>query len=393
MLNQRKTLVTLSGYILLFILLASFNSSSKPILVLIGNILLAISLLAIFFLFIVRLSKNSNIKKDIIYTSLPLLTLSIIYFFNSILFVNIGASLTRGFLILVNCITIYFFIYVGKLDNGNTFKSTLLLLLSSYTLIVLILFIQNPSFNDFSLYFANPNAFGLAISLVYIIILSFIDRKFNFLLFFIAGLFFVFISSSRTSLLAFIISSAYLITGNKIIRFKRLYMSVIYLIILISILIIYFMSYFDLSIYNDTAKAYTHKNLLSGRSDIWVYMLELINQKPLLGWGGGINLADLSYFTYSSHNLYLQTAIQVGYIGVLLIYIFYISLWHLIRKYALLHYNYKHGIRANALLIWLILIQNFEITFLQNNIALSLPIICVIGYNIGKTMNAKSDFN
>ena len=143
------------------------------------------------------------------------------------------------------------------------------------------------------------------------------------------------------------------------------------------------MAYIDITQYNDIVRVYTNKNLLSGRNEVWPYVLNLIHQKPYLGWGGGVDLNDLSPFNLSSHNFYLHTALQVGYSGVFLIFLFYFLLWNKIREISYL--STLDMINANALFIWLTTIQNFEVTLLQNNLAMSIPAICLIGYVMGKS--------
>ena len=46
---------------------------------------------------------------------------------------------------------------------------------------------------------------------------------------------------------------------------------------------------------------------------------------------------------------------------------------------------------ANGLFIYLILIQNFEVTLLQNNLAMSVPVLCLISYIIGNNLSEKDE--
>src|SRR5690606_5121720 len=125
---------------------------------------------------------------------------------------------------------------------------------------------------------------------------------------------------------------------------------------------------------------------LSGRNEVWPLVVELINQKPILGWGGGVDLKNLTYFEYSTHNMYLQTALQIGYIGPILIFTFYYLFWMNLWKYRFC----SNILGVNAIFLWLISIQNFEVTLLQNNLAMSVPAICLMAYIIGNSCYQKS---
>ena len=139
------------------------------------------------------------------------------------------------------------------------------------------------------------------------------------------------------------------------------------------------MIFSDLSYYNEVVLQYTGKNLLSGRNEIWQFLIPYIQQKPLLGWGGGVNIDDISYFSYSAHNAYIQYIIQVGLLGLSFIFLFFGLIWMYIIDNKNIYSRYCLGF-----VFWIFFVQNFEITFLQNNIALSLPILILLSYFLGK---------
>lgn len=83
---------------------------------------------------------------------------------------------------------------------------------------------------------------------------------------------------------------------------------------------------------------------MTGRSDLWALVLGLIDQKPWLGWGWlgywqpGVEPFDQLFVRggvtyYQAHNIYLDFAVQIGIIGLLLLLALmvtgFVKLWRL----------------------------------------------------------------
>jgi hypothetical protein len=83
---------------------------------------------------------------------------------------------------------------------------------------------------------------------------------------------------------------------------------------------------------------------MTGRSELWELVLGLISQKPWLGWGWigywqpGVKPFDGLFVRggvtyYQAHNIYLDFAVQIGIIGLLLLLAVmvtgFVKLWHL----------------------------------------------------------------
>ena len=76
----------------------------------------------------------------------------------------------------------------------------------------------------------------------------------------------------------------------------------------------------------------TGGNLFSGREIIWKYLLSAIKEKPIIGYGASVTPSDLFSISLSSHNLYIQTAIQVGLVGTFILFLLLLSIWALMYK-------------------------------------------------------------
>ncbi|WMG19358.1 O-antigen ligase family protein [Acinetobacter johnsonii] len=288
-------------------------------------------------------------------------------------------ALQRSFII---CFTVFFMLIfhnLGVNDFADVFVKLVKFFLSSIMILICLIFLSNPYFVDYKGFFINPNSFGLFSASLFISLFILVNNK-NKILIFIIGLFFIGISSSRTALISFFLAMVIIFFSKFIFKHKVLYFFIFLFLILFSFLNIYVMVFLDLSSYNEIVMHYTGKNLLSGRNEVWQILIPIIQQKPFFGWGGGINIQDITYYSYSAHNAYIQYIVQVGFFGVSLIILFFAMIWLSLLKGENIYSGYSLG-----LIFWIFFVQNFEITFLQNNIALSLPVIILFSYFLGKS--------
>lgn len=380
-------LINLNAALMLMLFLSFFKIVNSVFLNFLGDVFLLSSLIIIF---LISISNNFffKIDRDFLFSLLPLFFISIIYFVNIFFTVNPFVSLQRSFLIFLIIFAMSYFYKIGLVDYERSLKGKLYFLLFIILILIIFYYLINPGFSNYQSFFLNSNAFGMYISLLFLSLIYLGGKRLKFLIFLI-GLFFIYISSSRTSLLAYVSSCAFIYFGYYFYRSKKLYMSIIFLLIFFAITIIYFMAYLDLTNYNELVRQYTGKNLLSGRNEVWPYVLNLTQQHPFFGWGGGVSLSDISFYTFSSHNFYLHTALQIGYFSVFLVFFFYVKFWNFILKFQ----HSKDIYYANALFIYLIIIQNFEVTLLQNNLAMSVPVLCLISYIMGNSLSEKENIN
>lgn len=118
--------------------------------------------------------------------------------------------------------------------------------------------------------------------------------------------------------------------------------------------------------------SYTNKSVFSGRDVIWNQIIDLINQRPVLGYGPGVRPIDFIYqqSELSAHNLYLQTALQSGVLGLIALLLLLVSLVFLCintGKYD----NFYYKICVSFIFL-LMVYQTLEISLTQNNIHVGL---------------------
>lgn len=119
---------------------------------------------------------------------------------------------------------------------------------------------------------------------------------------------------------------------------------------------------------------------LSGRTDIWIGAIAQINQRPLLGYGfsafwtednpAALRIGDNlhpGFYTYHAHNGLLDILLDIGWLGLIVFMLGFISTWILALKYA-----YKPDSPGDswplAVMILVTIYNTTESTFLTDNI-------------------------
>ncbi|MBP1917178.1 O-antigen ligase [Lederbergia galactosidilyticus] len=128
---------------------------------------------------------------------------------------------------------------------------------------------------------------------------------------------------------------------------------------------------------------YTGKSIHSGRDFIWSNLIDVINQKTLLGYGSGALPSDFFDSTLSAHNLYLQITLQVGLVGMALFVIFLYSIW---KRFWLNRFDQKVRFSA-AFFIGIIIYQLSEVSLTQNNFSFALIQWLIIGVGLSYCLN------
>ena len=109
----------------------------------------------------------------------------------------------------------------------------------------------------------------------------------------------------------------------------------------------------------------TTKNFFSGRQLYWDALAAAVAERPLLGHGAGTEAQSVTGFSWSSHNLYLQTTLQVGFVGLaalfVLLWVVWRQLWHRRRT--------PFARVAGAFLVGTLVHQMFEVSLTQVNLA------------------------
>lgn len=110
---------------------------------------------------------------------------------------------------------------------------------------------------------------------------------------------------------------------------------------------------------------YTGKDFFSGRQRFWEDLFIAITDRPWFGHGAGAVAESFTGFEWSAHNLYLQTALQVGTVGLVALLVFLWVVWRLFwnRRYFLATRL------AAALFVGMLFHQMFEVSITQNSLA------------------------
>lgn len=123
---------------------------------------------------------------------------------------------------------------------------------------------------------------------------------------------------------------------------------------------------------------HTGKSLMSGRNDLWVPLVEVINQKPYIGYSPGTLASDIIATDQSPHNLYLNILMQTGYLSLLGFFIVFLTIWMTLVKVKDNFIVKLTGCYFIAILIH----QSFEITLFQNQLSIGLLQWFILGIGL-----------
>ncbi len=132
---------------------------------------------------------------------------------------------------------------------------------------------------------------------------------------------------------------------------------------------------------------YTGQNLYSGRQAFWPLLIEAIQRRP---WGYGPG-ASPDYFVplgLSSHNLYLQVAIQTGLPGLFFLGLIFFLIWSNL-------YRTREEPLARltgAYLIGALVFELFEVTLIQNNLTVGIVVWSILAVGIGNIFLAPAQY-
>ncbi|WP_068675322.1 O-antigen ligase [Oceanobacillus sp. Castelsardo] len=347
--------------------------------------------LFIMFLFLIR---------SFIYHKAGLNNLKMIYIAISLLiFIN-----TISFVFTKNVNTTYFiqviFLFLFILGSIRIKWDIQSVKLFGYVTSVFFLFIWIHGYvldfpNRFVSIYNNPNYLGvLLFCMLYFQIVSWkyshtIMEKIYFSIVILANLFLIYMTNSRSVLLAILIV---IIVWFILRHTKKVYSYLFYAILLINFAFLF--TYTKLkgtelgNSLNELSLEYTNKNLFSGRSEIWEQLFIKISEKPIWGHGMGIRASDIISIPLTAHNQYLQIVIEVGFIGLVIFLFLLYTVWKLLLK------NRDNDVAklSAAFFIAILAYENLELTLFQNNYSIAILqwLIITIGISFNENVNEKS---
>lgn len=296
------------------------------------------------------------------------------------LLINFMGMLAYGITSRINIITfglsLLFFILASYLNWNKRVIGFILFLVILYVLInIFFLLVSGHADTHFSGMFINPNSLGAYSGfLTFFPFLKIIDpntrkiKKFFWLGVVITLLVMVYISDTRSMMFSLLIAFLVYKGFGKISR-TRFSFNILFFTVLglaISFITVYpnlstYTWFNELDLYIQNA---TGKSLYSGREGVWVTMFKIVQENPWFGHGSDKVPAMYLGENLSAHNLFLQTALQSGWVGVTILCLILFSIWSRLR---IGRYN-KEVRLTGAFLIGFIIHQTFEVSLTQNNV-------------------------
>ena len=228
--------------------------------------------------------------------------------------------------------------------------------------------------SNYSFFFTNPNTFSTLLLTWLLFVLIGENNRIKIIFVLGIGVLLIYVSSSRASILSlgvyiiiyFILShdhKKYGVFPKSIILKWELFF--IFLVIFVMVFVFVYPKLMSTDLgykIQLLSLQYSGKNFFSGRQVLWETLGELIKEKPFMGYGLGALPGDFITTTKSSHNIFMQIALQSGLIGLgLIVYI-------LKRIYSncLVHSSSTYALQALAVMFAMIIHENFEASLTQN---------------------------
>lgn len=129
------------------------------------------------------------------------------------------------------------------------------------------------------------------------------------------------------------------------------------------------------------------KNFFSGREIVWNNILEHIEKSPYFGHGLSVVPSTLFDTVFSSHNLYLQTLLQTGVIGLLLVLLLF---WTVLGS--LNNASNRYTVFGSAFFLAFLLHECLEVSLTQNTLELGISVWFCLGLFVSMSQEKEVDF-
>ena len=130
------------------------------------------------------------------------------------------------------------------------------------------------------------------------------------------------------------------------------------------------------------SRKWLNKNFFSGREVVWKMVLMAVHGNEVLGLGLQMTPSMIYNTDFSSHNLYLQTILQSGVVGLTLLFFLF---WTIRGK--LIECGDFNSCVGASLLLAMLVHECLEVSLTQNNFTYGLLIWAVIGVSLALGKN------
>lgn len=193
-------------------------------------------------------------------------------------------------------------------------------------------------------------------------------------------------SDSRASILAMFFTIITYISLLYFARMRRMFKILYFLIVagvLLTTLIYTYAPEYDWAwAVNSASIKYTGKSLFSGRDRFWPVLIQAIQERPWLGYGPGVRASTFSGMDFSSHNLYIQIALQSGLLGLISLIAFLWTVWANLSK----GLSDKCVQLSVAYFVGVLFHQVFEVSLIQTNLSTGFLAWLVLGVGVSRTL-------
>lgn len=316
----------------------------------------------------------------------------IFYIFIVILFVSVNLcklNSLRGLTVIGAYIgTSAVFILCANTSWDKILLRTVSMMFSLYIIIQSLIWMINGCPLGFKSNFENPNALAAIVgNMIYfpalwIVVTHGRNKHIQYIIMFLG--FLVCCSTLSRSIVLSLIIAYIVVLLWQVITYKHwIYMTII--VVYMCVLLFITVSYADLGNYVGVGKIdqmifnISHKNILSGRQKFWGALIEIIFSGPIFGYGPGATPSDFINSNLSTHNLYIQTGLQTGIIGITILITQVIWIWHLLWQGR----RNKIVRLSAAFMVGILFHQTFEVSLTQNNLKIGLLQWFIIALGVG----------
>ncbi|WP_159454521.1 O-antigen ligase family protein [Staphylococcus cornubiensis] len=291
---------------------------------------------------------------------------------------------------MIACLNTILYLSFIKLDYSDLKSINIMVI--AFTMYHFMFFILAGTPHLFSSIYNNSNLMGpymFYTSFFLICGIKFSKYKILYFVVLVMSLILILASDTRSILLSVIATCLVYICWKFIVKYRFIAAVFFLALIVISIAFIYFYPIlptfqFYLPLEN-WVLTHTGKSIMSGRNELWLPLIEFINQKPFLGYGPGTLARDLYIHNQSPHNLYLNILMQIGYLGLILVLLIFLLIWM-----GMIRCKNNFLVRLSAsFFVGIIVHQSFETTLFQNQLSIGLLQIFIVGvsFSIATHMN------